>query len=240
LVGSANTLNMWLEREVDGKMARTAKRPLPAGRLSPGLALVFGLVQAAVSIPLLALGANPLTGALGALALVLYVLVYTPMKRISTVSLLIGAIPGAMPPLLGWTALTNDVSAPAIAVFAVMFLWQVPHFIAITLFRTNDYTRAGLKVLPATRGEAVAKRILLGYLVAQIIATLMLVPLGLGGLGYVIAAGVLGLWMLWLGAKGLAAANQGEAGGRWARGFFIGTIAYLPLLFAALLVFPWH
>jgi len=181
LVGSASTLNMFLERDVDAKMARTRHRPLPAGRLSAPLALWFGLVQAAVAVPMLWFGANALTGALGALALVLYVLVYTPLKRKTTLSLLIGAIPGAMPPLLGWTAATNHVTVAALAVFGVMFFWQIPHFIAIALFRTDDYVNAGLKILPAEVGEPAARKQLFGYLVAQIVVTLALVPLGLGG-----------------------------------------------------------
>jgi protoheme IX farnesyltransferase len=230
LVGSASTLNMYLERDVDAKMVRTRGRPLPAGRLSPTLALWFGLSQAAIAIPMLWLGANALTGALGALALVLYVLVYTPLKRRTTLSLLIGAVPGAMPPLLGWTAATGSVSVAALAVFAVMFFWQVPHFIAIALFRTRDYVDAGLKILPAEVGERAARRQLFGYLVAQVGVTLALVPLGLGGPLYLVGAIALGAWMLWLGVRGLRA----DAGVPWARQFFLATVAYLPVLLGLL------
>lgn len=232
LVGSASTLNMYLERDVDAKMARTRGRPLPAGRLSPSLALWFGLVQAAVAVPMLWLGANALTGALGALALVLYVLVYTPLKRKTTLSLLIGAIPGAMPPLLGWTAATGRVSVAALAVFGVMFFWQIPHFIAIALFRTDDYVGAGLKILPAEVGPVAARQQLFAYLVAQIAVTLVLVPLGLGGPIYLVGAILLGAWMLWLGVRGLRA----DADVPWARKFFIATVAYLPVLLCLLVV----
>jgi protoheme IX farnesyltransferase len=230
LVGSASTLNMYLERDVDAKMSRTRNRPLPAGRLSASLALWFGLVQAAIAIPMLWLGANALTGALGALALVLYVLVYTPLKRKTTLSLLIGAIPGAMPPLLGWTAATGHVSVAALAVFGVMFFWQIPHFIAIALFRTDDYVGAGLKILPAEKGVVAARQQLFAYLVAQIAVTLVLVPLGLGGPLYLVGAIALGAWMLWLGVRGLRA----DADVPWARKFFIATVAYLPVLLALL------
>jgi protoheme IX farnesyltransferase len=232
LVGSASTLNMYLERDVDAKMSRTRNRPLPAGRLSASLALWFGLVQAAIAIPMLWLGANALTGALGALALVLYVLVYTPLKRRTTLSLLIGAIPGAMPPLLGWTAATGHISVPALAVFGVMFFWQIPHFIAIALFRTDDYVGAGLKILPAEVGPARARQQLFAYLVAQIAVTLVLVPLGLGGPVYLVGAILLGAWMLWLGLRGLRA----DADVPWARKFFIATVAYLPVLLCLLVM----
>ncbi len=232
LVGSASTLNMFLERDVDGKMARTRGRPLPAGRLAPSLALWFGLIQAAVAIPMLWLGANALTGALGALALVLYVLVYTPLKRKTTLSLLIGAVPGAMPPLLGWTAATGSVSVAALAVFGVMFFWQVPHFIAIALFRTDDYVGAGLKILPAEVGPVAARKQLFVYLVAQIAVTLVLVPLGLGGPLYLVGAILLGAWMLVLGLRGLRA----DADVPWARKFFLATVAYLPVLLCLLVI----
>src|SRR5262249_18441529 len=145
---SANTLNMYLERDVDGRMARTRHRPLPAGRLPERAALVFGIAQALVAVPLLTFGANPLTGLLGAVALILYVLVYTPMKRWSIHALLVGAVPGAMPPLLGFAARSGELSLGALALFGVIFLWQIPHFLAIALFREDDYRAAGLKVFP--------------------------------------------------------------------------------------------
>lgn len=229
LVGSANTLNMYLERDVDGLMARTKKRPLPAGRLSPAVALWFGVAQALISVPLLTFGANALSGLLGAVALVIYVLVYTPMKQISTASLLIGAVPGAMPPLLGWTAAHGEITVAALALFGVIFFWQVPHFIAIAMFRKGDYVAAGMKVLPAVRGEAVARRTIVGYLVAQVAVTLVLVPLGVGGLPYLVGAIVLGGLMLALGVAGVRA-----GGDAWAKKVFLASIAYLPLLFGLL------
>jgi protoheme IX farnesyltransferase len=234
LVGSANTLNMYLERDVDGRMARTKNRPLPAGRLAPPIALWFGVAQALVAIPLLTFGANALSGLLGAVALVIYVLVYTPMKQLSTASLLVGAIPGAMPPLLGWTAASGEITVAAIALFGVIFLWQVPHFIAIAMFRKRDYVNAGMKVLPAVRGDDVARRTIVGYLVAQVAVTIVLVPLGLGGTPYLVGAVVLGGLMLALGVAGL---GQGRGGDLWAKRVFLASIAYLPLLFGLLVAF---
>jgi protoheme IX farnesyltransferase len=226
LVGSANTLNMYLERDVDALMARTRRRPLPAGKLSPAVALWFGVAQAAVAVPLLTFGANPLTGFLGALALILYVLVYTPLKRYTIHALLIGAVPGAMPPLLGWTAASGRLPLAALALFGVIFFWQMPHFIAISMFQADDYRAAKLKVLPLERGDAAARRSIVVYLLLQVLVTLLLVPLGIGHSFYIAGAAVLGAFMLGWGFYGLAQ----PVGRGWARGLFLMSIAYLPLL----------
>lgn len=230
LVGSANTLNMYLERDIDSRMARTRRRPLPAGRLSPGVALRFGVAQAFIAVPLLTFGANALTGLLGAIALVLYVLVYTPLKQRTIHSLTIGAVPGAMPPLLGWTAATGSISAAALALFGVIFFWQIPHFLAIAMYQRDDYSAAGLKVLPVEYGDAVTRRTIVATLILQVLVTLLLVPLGLGDRFYLVGAALLGAVMLGWGVYGLT-----RAGGRgWARGLFLVSIAYLPILFALL------
>ena len=232
LVGSRNTLNMYLERDVDGKMARTRNRPLPAGRLAPPIALWFGIVQAVAAIPTFVLGAGAAVGVLGSLALVLYALVYTPLKRKTTLSLYVGAIPGAMPPLMGWTAQTGHIEVGALALFAVMFVWQVPHFLAIALYQRKDYEAAGLKILPTVVGEPATKRVILFGLVVQVAATILLVPLGVGGFGYLVGALILGAFMLGIGLYGLRA----DAGTQWARGLFLASVVYLPLLFGPLFV----
>lgn len=233
LVGSANTLNMYLERDIDAKMARTRRRPLPAGRLDPRVALWFGVAQAFVAVPLLTFGANALTGLLGAIALLGYVLVYTPMKQVSVHALLVGAIPGAMPPLLGWTAASGSVSAAGIALFGVIFFWQIPHFLAITLFQGEDYQRAGLKVHSVERGVAATQRAIVVGLVLQLLVTLALVPLGIGGPVYLGGAALLGALMLGIGVAGLLRPARQR---RWARGLFLASIAYLPVLFALMIV----
>jgi protoheme IX farnesyltransferase len=227
VVGSANVLNMYLERFTDRLMVRTQNRPLPTGRLPAELALGFGLALGAVSLPLLAFAVNAVTGLLAALALVSYVAVYTPLKRTTTLSLLVGAVPGAIPPLLGWTAVTGRIQGPGLLLFGIMFLWQVPHFLAIATFRRDDYARAGLKVLPVERGDRVTRRHIVGYLVA-------LLATGVGGRLYLGAAGVLGAVFLGFGLWGLRA----SAGVRWARGLFVVSILYLVLLFAALMLSP--
>jgi protoheme IX farnesyltransferase len=232
LVGSANTLNMYLERDIDARMRRTRRRPLPSGRLDPRVALWFGVAQAFVAVPLLTFGANALTGLLGAVALIGYVLIYTPMKQRSVHALLVGAVPGAMPPLLGWTAASGSVSAAALALFAILFFWQIPHFLAITLFQAEDYRAAGLKVHPVERGERATRRAIVVGLVLQVLVTLALVPLGVGGPLYLAGAAILGALMLGWGLAGL---RRPAASVAWAKGLFLASIAYLPLLFALLI-----
>jgi protoheme IX farnesyltransferase len=232
VVGSANTLNCWLERDVDKHMARTKRRPLPSGRMPAHYALVLGLALGAISVPVLTLVANPLTGLLAAVALVSYVWVYTPMKQRSPAALLVGSVPGALPPLMGWTAATGELGAPGVVLFGILFLWQLPHFLAISLFRQNEYSKAGIKVLPAVRGDAVTKRHAAFYAGALVPVSLLLVPLGIAGPLYLAIAGVLGLGFFAWSLRGLRA----EAGNKWARQLFLASLVYLPLLFAALAI----
>jgi len=230
LVSSANTLNMYLERDIDARMRRTRGRPLPAGRMPPLMALIFGIALALLALPLLTFGANALTGLLGAVALLGYVLVYTPLKQITPHALLVGAIPGAMPPLLGWTAASGSVSTAGLALFAVLFLWQIPHFLAIAMFLDDDYRAAGIKVYPAERGEAATRRAIVACLALQVLVTLLLVPLGLGGSLYLAGAALLGALMLGLGFSGVL----GRGDHTWARRLFLATLVYLPALFGLL------
>lgn len=232
VVSGANALNMYIERDTDGLMERTRNRPLPARRLAPEVALWFGIALSAVSIPLLFVAVNATTGALAALALFSYVLVYTPLKRRTTLALPIGAVPGAIPALLGWTSVTGRVDAPGFMLFAVMFLWQIPHFLAISLFRRDEYQRAGLKVLPAEKGDRTTWLHIVGYLALLVLASVLFVPLGVGGPVYLGAALVLGGAFFALGACGLRAG----AGDRWARKVFFASMLYLMLLFIALMV----
>lgn len=231
VVGAANTLNMYLERDTDGLMRRTMDRPLPDRRLEPRSALVFGVVLGVVSVPLLWLGVNPLTGLLGAIALVSYVVVYTPLKQISPSALLVGAVPGALPPLMGWTAATGEIGAPGLVLFGILFLWQIPHFIAIALFRKGDYEAAGLKVLPSVRGDRVARYHAVVYSLALLPVSLMLYPLGVAGPIYTVVAFVLGVVFAGVALQGLRA----SADERWAKRLFFTSLIYLTVLFATLM-----
>lgn len=240
VVGSANTLNCWIERDIDKHMSRTKNRPLPAGRLSARTALVWGLLLGAISVPLLALTVNTLTAVLAAIALVSYVAVYTPLKQVSTVALLVGAVPGAMPPLMGWTAATNELSAAGLVLFGILFLWQIPHFIAISVFREREYVRAGMKVLPAERGESVARWHAIAWAGALVPVSLLLVPLGIAGTAYLVVTGVAGIVFFALCVNGLrtstlaVSAEDRGAANRWARSVFVASLLYVPAIFAAL------
>jgi len=233
IVGSANTLNMYLERDVDALMTRTRNRPLPAGRMQPEVALGFGLFTAVLSVPMVRTAANPLTAGLSLLSLVLYVCAYTPLKRRSTLALLVGAVPGAIPALLGWTASTGQLDAPGLALFAILFVWQIPHFIAISVFRAEEYGRAGIKVVPLEHGFAGAKWRIVAWSLVQFAASLAPVKAGVGHHFYLGAAFALGAVLLALCGLGLRPMTE-EQTRRWARWFFLYSIIYLPVLFAAL------
>lgn len=234
IVGGANALNMYLERDIDGRMARTQNRPLPAGRLSARVALWFGVGLSVAAVPVLAIGVNPLTALLAVLANVSYVLAYTPMKQRSHHALLVGAVPGAIPPLLGWTAATGRIEPAGLVLFAVLFLWQVPHFLAIAIFRREDYARAGLVVMPNVTGVRDVKHAIVRYSLALVGASLLLVPLRVAHAGYFGIASLLGAVFFGLGCWGF----REEAGRKWARSLFGVSILYLLLLFAAVAVDP--
>ncbi|HLK91013.1 MAG TPA: heme o synthase [Polyangia bacterium] len=232
LVAASNTFNMYLERDVDPLMERTRDRPLPRAVLSPETALAFGTVLACAAVPLVFLGGNLLTGLLGLAALGSYVAVYTPLKRHSAVALFVGAVPGALPPLMGWTAATGHLEAPGVALFAILFLWQIPHFLAIATYRAADYARAGFKVLPlaiSTRGTRVT---IVVFSIGLVAATVVLQPLHVAGVVYLACATLLGVVFIGWAAAGLRRAAENA----WARSLFFYSILYLTLLFAAIVV----
>jgi protoheme IX farnesyltransferase len=234
VVASANALNMYLERDADALMERTKNRPLPTGRLAPAVALWWGLGLGAVSIPLAGLLVNWLTAALAAISLFLYVAVYTPLKRVSPVALLVGAVPGAAPPLLGWTSATASVDAAGIALFAMLFFWQLPHFLAIATFRREEYERAGIRVLPSVRGQRATRIQAVVFTVALLVSSLTLVPLGVDGPVYLINAIVLGGFFLAVSLRGFP--TDAPSPVRWARSVFAVSLVYLPLMIAAMMV----
>jgi len=221
-------------------MTRTQDRPLPAGRLQASTALVFGLALGAISVPLLALTVNTLTAILAAVALVSYVAVYTPLKQISTTALLVGAVPGAMPPLMGWTAATNELSTPGLVLFGILFLWQLPHFLAIAMFREAEYTRAGIKVVPALRGADATRWQAIAWAIALVPVSLMLGPLGIAGALYSAVALVAGALFTWACVRSFrnfateGAPVDAAAHARWGRKVFVASLLYLPVVFAAL------
>jgi protoheme IX farnesyltransferase len=233
VVAAANALNNFLERDVDALMRRTRDRPLPAGRLDPLVALAMGLLLPSVALPALALFTNGLTASLAALALFTYVVVYTPLKQKSSLALLVGAVPGAIPPLMGWTAVTGRLDAGGLALFALLFCWQLPHFLAISMYLKEDYARGGLRVFALVHGDRAARSWAAATSLVLIPVSLTLLPLGLAGPVYGVAAALLGGALAGYGLTGLW---QRGAAHRWARNFFLLTLVYLTLLFASLLV----
>lgn len=231
LVGGANALNMYLERDIDGRAERTKNRPLPAGRLEPRLALGISLALGALALLWLGLLVNALTAALGLVAFVSYTGVYTPMKQYSPGALIVGAVPGAMPPLMGWTAATSQLDLGGLTLFAIMFLWQLPHFIAIAIFRNDDYRRAGFKTLVSELGTTTAKFQVVLYLLLLCPVSLLLVPMGIGGKFYLWTALVAGIGFLVVGMQGLRA----SAGVIWAKNLFKASLLYLMVVFGAML-----
>jgi len=232
LVGSANTLNCFLERETDGRMVRTRNRPLPAGRLDPGTALALGIGLGAFAIPLLSFAANPLTALLGAIAHTSYVWIYTPLKRLTPHALEIGALPGAIPPLMGWTAATGELSAPGWVLFGILFFWQLPHFVSISLYLEEDYRRGGLPVLPVVRGRSVAKRYLLVYTAGLAVFGVVVATGDMTGRLYLGTAVALGTIFVLLAARGL----RRRAGAAWARNTFVYSLVYLTVLITVLVL----
>jgi protoheme IX farnesyltransferase len=202
----AHSLNCYLERDTDALMHRTRNRPLPAGRIDPRLALALGVGLSAASLPVLALGTR------------------------SAWALGVGALPGALPPLMGWTAVTNRIQAPGLVLFAIMFLWQLPHFIAIALTLKTDYDRAGMKTLPQVMGDRHARAQAALYTLLLVPVTLLLVPLHVAGTVYAVVASVLGAAFLGWSLLGL----QRDPGPRWARREFLLSLVYVTGLFGAL------
>jgi len=232
LVAAANTLNCWLEREIDLRMLRTCERPLPAGRLSPRTALVFGSTLGVLALAGISATANSLTVALGALAICSYVAVYTPMKRWTPWAVVVGALPGALPPLMGWAAATGALAPPGWYLFGILFLWQLPHFLAIALYLKDDFRRGGIRVLPLVRGDRAARRWLCGAMAGFVAHSIAGPVLGIGGLAYGLTAAILGAIGLALAAPGL----RSDVGEAWARRMFAYSLVHLPVLVTALVL----
>jgi protoheme IX farnesyltransferase len=230
-VASANSLNCFLERDTDKRMSRTKDRPLPAGRLDPTLALMFGLTLGVASIPILALGANYVTGLLGLLALASYVIIYTPMKTQSPMALIVGAVPGALPPLMGYAAVTGQIAPKGLVLFALLFLWQIPHVIGLAAYRRSEYVAAGIRVVPAVYDRRTVRIYAVTGALVLFAVSLLPVWFGWSGHNYTIVACILG--GAYVAAALRAPSSPIES---WGRRLFLVSLAYLPLLFAALLL----
>jgi protoheme IX farnesyltransferase len=232
--GAAGALNMWYDADIDAVMMRTSRRPVPMGRVQPGEALAFGLTLAAFAVVVLGLLVNVLAAALLAMTVFYYVVVYTVwLKRSTPQNIVIGGAAGAFPPMIGWAAVTGSLSLEPILLFLIIFMWTPPHFWALALYRTEDYARAGIPMLPVVAGDMSTRWHIVTY-------TLVLVPIGISpwalgyaGLLYGAVASVTGAIMLILAWQVL---HERRPADRAARSLFAFSILYLFLLFATLLV----
>jgi heme o synthase len=231
-------LNEVMEHEVDGQMRRTAMRPIPARRMSIGHATAVGLIATVGGSVYLAMFTNTLTGLLTFLTSVVYLAAYTPLKRVSPMCTFIGAFPGAMPGVLGWTAARGRLEWGALVLFAILFVWQFPHFFSIAWLYREDYARGGIRMLPVVEqdGRSTARRIL-AYSLILIPVSILPTLLGMSGRIYLLGAIVLGLGMLYFGVR-LAFLNlplTSAVSKMRARQVLQATVIYLPLLFALMM-----
>ncbi|MFB3102926.1 MAG: heme o synthase [Alphaproteobacteria bacterium] len=232
--GAAGAINMWYDRDIDAIMERTANRPIPAGRIAPNDALVFGGLLSLFSVGLLGLATNWVAGGLLASAILFYVFVYTVwLKRRTPHNIVIGGAAGAFPPMIGWAAVTGDVGAMPLILFAIIFFWTPPHFWALALFRSGDYGRAGIPMLPVVAGRRTTKAQMLAYTV--VLLPLSVSPYLFGATGLVYGAGAALLGLLFIVSAVGVWREPDEAGDRRARQMFGFSILYLFLLFALLL-----
>jgi len=225
-------LNQWYERDADRKMRRTSDRPLPAGRLSAPRALAFGAALAVAGFAELSLGVNLLSGLIGAFTLGSYLFIYTPMKQRTWWSTTVGALPGAMPPMIGYAAAAGTLTRESWVLFAILFLWQFPHFYSIAWMYRDDYARAGIRMLPVVEpdGRSTARQIVL-YGLALIPVSLAPAFLGMSGRLYLAGALLLGLWFLYSGVRVALERTLGRA-----RHVLITSVLYLPLIYGLMLL----
>lgn len=226
------TLNQYMERDLDLLMRRTANRPLPSGKLMPWEALTFGVTLTVLAEIYLSVFVNPLTGLLGLTVIAGYLFAYTPLKTRTSLSTMVGAFPGAVPPLIGWAAARGTIGLEAWVLFAILFLWQFPHFLAIAWMYREDYSRAGILMLPVVEpdGRVTGQQI--------VVYTLMLLPvsllptvLGISGKIYLYGAIVLGLLFLYSSVRAAFSKSRQEA-----RRLLLASVIYLPLLFILMVI----
>lgn len=225
-------LNQWYEREADRLMRRTADRPLPAGKVSPQRALWFGIALSVLGFADLWYGANLLCALLGAFTLGSYLFIYTPLKQRSHISTVIGALPGAMPPLMGYAAASGTLTREAWTLFAILFIWQFPHFLAIAWMYREDYARAGIRMLPVVEPDGFSTaRHMVVYASTLIPVSLFPVLLGMTGKIYLVGALLLGGWFLYTGVRVAFERTNGRA-----RQVLLASVIYLPVIYGLMII----
>ena len=230
--GGANAINCYIDRDIDGLMARTTQRPIPAGEIAPGRALAFGIGLVAASLALFWLFVNPAAGLVSVAAMLFYVFVYSRwLKRSTPSNIVIGGAAGALPPLIGWVAVRNSIGLLAIWMFVIVFYWTPPHFWALSLLIKRQYERARVPMLPIVRGDAETRRQIFWYSLLLVALTVVIVPLGLMGPLYLVLALGLGGQFLYLAERLRREETTGAA-----RRLYKYSIYYLALLFAAMVL----
>ncbi len=237
LVGGGCIINCYMERDIDALMERTKNRPLPSGRVSPGAALSLGIFLIILSLSTLYFVINPLTAFLGLIAAIVYISLYTPLKTKTSWALFAGAIPGAIPPLMGWTSVMGELSPMAWALFAILFVWQLPHFLSISIYHARDYNNAAIKTLPSHIGfKATVHRIAVYTLVLMIVS---LIPfyLNAAAIEYKYGVYMVGGTFFIYSLFGYFVDEKSQDFLIWARRYFLGSLIYLPLVFTLMLYF---
>lgn len=237
LVGGACVINCFMERDIDKLMTRTKDRPLPSGRLSPETALQFGLILIVSCLATLFFVINPLTGILGLVATLVYVFLYTPLKKKTTWALFAGAIPGAIPPLMGWTSVTGSLGTLGLVLFAILFIWQLPHFLSISIYHAHDYDNADLKIFPSHIGlRRTINRITL-YTFALFLISLVPYLIGSATEGYRNFIFLLGGAFFIYSLLGYRPEKDSPDLLQWARRYFYASLVYLPCVFILMIFF---
>ncbi|MHA6644126.1 heme o synthase [Mesorhizobium sp. A623] len=234
--GASGSLNMWYDADIDAVMTRTANRPVPSGRVRPGEALTFGLILSALSVMTLGVLVNWLSASLLAFTIFFYAVVYTMwLKRSTPQNIVIGGAAGAIPPVIGWAAITGSVSLESIVLFLIIFLWTPPHFWALALFKADDYGRVGIPMMPNVAGEASTKRQIFAY--ALVLAPVAVLPsfLGYASIAYGIVAGLLGVGFVWY-SWAVLRMPESDRVMKPAKALFGYSLLYLFAVFAAYLV----
>ncbi|MBU1306386.1 MAG: heme o synthase [Alphaproteobacteria bacterium] len=233
--GASGALNMWYDADIDAIMSRTVNRPIPAGRISGGEALIFGVVLSVFSVTLLGLATNWVAGGLLAFTIFFYTVVYTMwLKRSTPQNIVIGGAAGAFPPMVGWAAVTGTISVESIALFLIIFLWTPPHFWALALYKQSDYGAAGIPMMPNVRGVASTKRQIFAYSILLAAAGLLPTLLGFAGLVYTVVAVALGAGFLWYATRLLMTGDDVPMR-KSARTLFNFSLIHLFVLFLGLL-----
>jgi protoheme IX farnesyltransferase len=232
LSSGISALNQYLERNLDGLMRRTQERPLPSGKLLPMEAAIFGISLSVIATAYLALLINPLSALLGIVTLASYLFVYTPLKSKTSLSTVLGAFPGAMPPFIGWVAVRGEITIDAWILFAILFLWQFPHFLAIARMYRDDYARAGIKMLPVVEPDGrVTGQQIISYTLLLVPVSLLPVVTGLAGSVYLTGAAILGLGFLYFSVRAALVRTSWQA-----RRLLLASVLYLPILFGLMVL----